>query len=89
MLCDIFGQLHTQSGDLLMTQNSTSYAPLDPRYDDQWHFDMIGDMETVWADYTGEGVQVLVMDNVVEATHPDLIDTYNADGNFTYNGKTL
>ena len=88
MLCDIFGQLHTQSGDLLMTQNSTSYAPLDPRYDDQWHFDMIGDMETVWADYTGEGVQVLVMDNGVEATHPDLIDTYNADGNFTYNGKT-
>ena len=33
-------------------------TPTDPLYEYQWHFDLIGDIETVWDDYTGEGVTV-------------------------------
>ncbi|WP_299352010.1 hypothetical protein [uncultured Shimia sp.] len=31
-----------------------------PLYSSQWHLDQIGDLETIWQDYTGQGVQVVV-----------------------------
>lgn len=53
-------------------------TPTDPRYDAQWHFDLIGDIETVWEDYTGAGVSVGVYDDGVQRTHWDLDDNYDA-----------
>ncbi|WP_299927543.1 S8 family serine peptidase [uncultured Pelagimonas sp.] len=48
-----------------------------PNYSDQWHFDHLGDIETVWGDYTGSGINIAVYDTGVERTHPDLVDSYN------------
>lgn len=48
-----------------------------PNYSDQWHFDHLGDIETVWGDYTGSGINIAVYDTGVERTHPDLVDNYN------------
>ena len=52
-------------------------TPDDPLYDDQWHFPLIGDVETVWEDYSGAGVEVAVYDDGVEIGHPDLDLNYN------------
>jgi subtilisin-like proprotein convertase family protein len=61
-------------------------TPTDPLYDDQWHFDLIGDIETIWDDYTGDGVTVAVYDEGVDYDHPDLDDNYDASMHFTYDG---
>jgi len=43
----------------------------------QWHFNLIGDIETIWDEYTGAGVNVGVYDDGVQYTHPDLNDNYD------------
>ena len=52
--------------------------PNDPLYSSQWHFTLIGDIETIWDDYTGEGIAVGVYDEGVESAHPDLDDNYDS-----------
>ncbi|MBY5971420.1 S8 family serine peptidase [Ferrimonas balearica] len=49
-----------------------------PLYGAQWHFQLIGDIEDVWDDYTGTGVTVAVYDDGVEGGHPDLAANYDA-----------
>ncbi|NKX45778.1 S8 family serine peptidase [Roseicyclus persicicus] len=48
-----------------------------PLYSLQWHFNLIGDIEAVWADYSGYGVVVAVYDDGVEQTHADLDGNYD------------
>jgi len=45
-------------------------SPTDPLYRDQWHFALLGDIETVWDDYTGTGVTVVVFDDGFDYSHP-------------------
>ncbi|AHM03352.1 hypothetical protein roselon_00952 [Roseibacterium elongatum DSM 19469] len=52
-----------------------------PLYSQQWHFNLIGDIETIWAEYSGDGVLVAVYDDGVEDTHDDL------DGNYDYGSE--
>ncbi len=58
----------------------------DPLYADQWHFPLIGDIETIWNEYDGSGVTVVVYDEGVEYTHEDLAANYDASMHFTYEG---
>ena len=51
---------------------SPQMAPNDAMYSSQWHYQLIGDVETVWDDYSGAGVEVAVYDDGVETAHPDL-----------------
>ncbi len=60
--------------------------PTDPLYDDQWHFSLMGDIETIWKEYDGSGVTVVVYDEGVEYTHEDLAANYDASMHFTYDG---
>ncbi len=46
-------------------------VPTDPLYYDQWHFGLIGDIETIWDEYDGNGVHVAVYDSAIEYDHPD------------------
>ncbi len=62
--------------------------PTDPLYADQWHFDLLGDIEKVWNDYDGSGVTVAVYDEGVQYTHEDLDGNYDASMHFTYDGIT-
>ncbi|SNS60594.1 S8 family serine peptidase [Tropicimonas sediminicola] len=62
--------------------------PSDPLFDTQWHFDLIGDIETIWNDYAGRGVTVGVYDDGVEYTHPDLAANYDPTLHFTDSGGT-
>ena len=48
-----------------------------PLYSDQWHLPQIGDIETIWQDYTGQGINVGVYDDGVERTHEDLVGNYD------------
>ncbi|WP_439103332.1 S8 family serine peptidase [Celeribacter marinus] len=60
--------------------------PTDPLYEAQWHFALIGDIEAVWNDYSGQGVSVLVVDDGVEADHEDLQSNYDTSRPFFYAG---
>ncbi|WP_413872373.1 S8 family serine peptidase [Albidovulum sp.] len=62
--------------------------PTDPLYSSQWHLARIGNLETVWDHFTGRGVRVVVYDEGVQASHPDLDGNYSAAGAFTYGGVT-
>jgi subtilisin-like proprotein convertase family protein len=64
-----------------MTPNDTFYA-------DQWHFALIGDIETIWNEFTGAGVHVGVFDDGVQYTHPDLAPNYDASMHFVFEGVT-
>lgn len=63
-------------------------TPNDPLYAQQWHFALIGDIETIWDEFTGDGVQVGVFDDGIEINHPDLAANYDASLHFTFNGTT-
>ncbi len=63
-------------------------TPNDPLYDDQWHFPLIGDIETIWDDYDGSGVTVVVYDEGVEYTHEDLAANYDSSMHFAYDNVT-
>jgi subtilisin-like proprotein convertase family protein len=66
-----------------------SYTPDDPLYSQQWHLAMLGDIEAVWADFTGAGVSVGVYDNGIEYVHPDLWDNYDDSKHVWVNGSQL
>ncbi len=63
-------------------------TPTDPLYPDQWHFGLIGDIETIWKEFSGQGVHVAVYDTGVQYTHPDLAANYDASMHFTFDGIT-
>ncbi|MBN1279883.1 MAG: S8 family serine peptidase [Chlorobiaceae bacterium] len=71
-----------------------TYRPGDPLLAIQWHFSMIGRLgfttlndtsgiERVWADYTGNGVQIGIWDDGVENSHWDLTDNYDPSRHVT------
>ena len=57
--------------------------PLDPLFPNQWHLQNTTpglldlNVVDVWDDYTGAGVQVAVIDDGVQYTHPDLNGNYS------------
>lgn len=63
-------------------------TPTDPLYADQWHFPLLGDIETIWNEFNGSGVHVGVFDDGVEYTHPDLAANYDASMHFVFDGVT-
>ncbi|CTQ33190.1 S8 family serine peptidase [Jannaschia rubra] len=58
--------------------------PTDPLLADQWHFGLIGDIRSVWDEFTGIGVNVGIFDDGVERGHGDLDDNYDAGRHFTF-----
>lgn len=67
---------------------ATGMTPSDPLYPQQWHFPLVGDIETIWEEFDGSGVHVGVFDDGIEYTHPDLAANYDASLHFTYQGVT-
>ena len=64
--------------------SSPSFIPDDPLYSQQWHVDLLGDIEEVWGDYTGAGVTVGVYDDGFQHSHPDLSANYDASKHFVH-----
>ncbi len=56
--------------------------PNDPLYSNQWHFDLIGDVEEVWNEYRGDGVRVVVYDDGIEQSHRDLDANYDTSRHY-------
>lgn len=61
----------------------------DPLFSKQWHFRLLGDIETIWNDYTGRGIRVGVFDDGLQYTHFDLAPNYRADLELRLNGVTM
>jgi Ca2+-binding RTX toxin-like protein len=60
----------------------------DPLIARQSHFRLMGDINTIWNEYSGAGVSIGVYDDGVQYTHPDLDGNYDASLHFTYGGVT-
>ena len=72
------------------TSPSETPPPIDGVYfDDQWHFDFLGDIETIWEEYSGAGVHVGIYDDGLQYTHPDLDGTYDSSRQVTVGGEVL
>lgn len=71
------GLFPTASGNKATASTST---PTDPLFAQQWHLSDKGmNVTPVWADYTGRGVRVGVMDQGIDRNHPDLDDNQRTD----------
>ena len=91
MLDPVFG---TQPAPPTTPQPDTGSGPsaieIDGDYfDDQWHFDFLGDIEKIWEEYSGVGVHVGVYDDGLQYSHPDLGDNYDASRQVTVGGELL
>lgn len=74
--------------DLHGTFGAGGYTPNDPLYALQKHLHAMGDIEAIWAEFTGAHVSVGVFDAMVYADHPDLAANYDAGLELTLNGTT-
>jgi subtilisin-like proprotein convertase family protein len=54
----------------------------DPLFARQWHFNLMGDIRTIWNEYSGAGVTVGVYDDGVQYSHPDLDGNYDTSLHF-------
>ncbi|MEQ1718682.1 MAG: S8 family serine peptidase, partial [Hyphomicrobium sp.] len=72
--------------------NGTGAAPAlvpsdNDLYSIQWHFGYMGDIQTIWDEYSGAGVHVGVYDDGLQYTHPDLAANYDASLQVTVEGQ--
>lgn len=51
----------------------------DPLFRKQWHFDLLGDIRTIWQEYSGQGVAVGVFDDGLQYRHYELAPNYRHD----------
>lgn len=63
-------------------------TPTDPLYASQPFLTVIGDIETIWDEFNGDGVHVGVYDDGLEYTHEDLAANYDSSLHFQHSGIT-
>jgi Ca2+-binding RTX toxin-like protein len=64
-------------------------APTDGYYDLQWHFAYMGDIETIWEEYSGAGVHVGIYDDGLQTNHPDLEANYDPSLQVIVDGEII
>ncbi|WP_195930625.1 S8 family serine peptidase [Hyphomicrobium album] len=64
-------------------------APTDPLFEQQWHFNFLGDIEKIWEEFTGVGVHVGIYDDGLQSDHPDLAANYDASKELDVQGEHL
>lgn len=72
-------------------QSRLAFTPIAPRDAEaamSWHLGMIGDVQTVWQEFTGKGVSVGVYDDGTQMAHWDLDGTYDASKHIVLDSKT-
>jgi len=78
-------------------QFDTYAVPNDALYRDQWHLRNTGqgggvvgidaDIESVWDNYTGQGVTIGIVDDSLETGHEDFVGNIRTDIDFDWNGN--
>ncbi|MEP3479703.1 MAG: S8 family serine peptidase [Fuerstiella sp.] len=90
---DDFQYLHPD----VLQQFVPNAIPNDPLFSDQWHLINTGqgggllgtdiNVESVWDNFTGEGVTIAIVDDGFQHTHPDLAPNARTDIDFDWNGN--
>jgi subtilisin-like proprotein convertase family protein/subtilisin family serine protease len=73
------------SGSHMSPETLLTSPPDDPQFVNQWHFNQLGDIQSIWADFDGSGVNVGVYDEGVQYTHTDLDANYDTGLHITVN----
>ncbi|MBL9049538.1 MAG: S8 family serine peptidase, partial [Tabrizicola sp.] len=60
----------------------------DPLVSQQWHLRLLGDINTIWNEFSGAGIRVAVYDDGVQYDHPDLDGNYDDSAHFEFGGDT-
>ncbi len=58
----------------------------DPLVSAQWHFRLLGDINTIWNEFSGADIHIGIYDDGLQYTHPDLNDNYDPSRLFSYGG---
>ena len=61
----------------------------DPFFAQQWHFAQLGDIKTIWSEYSGKGIHIGLFDEPMDAKHADLVGNYDPSLHFVYNGQVM
>ncbi|MDW4551580.1 Ig-like domain-containing protein [Defluviimonas sp. D31] len=79
----------TGPSDFTIVVEPAPEPDIDPLYAEQWNLGMLGGLETVWQDYTGDGVVVAIYDDGIAYGHVDLDGNYDASRHLVWNGSVL
>ena len=95
-------KLHGQPGVLdaevqLARQKQKKMVPNDPYFSQQWHLRNIGqnggtpgtdiNVAGVWDTYRGDGIQIGIVDDGLQVSHPDLAGNVNTAIDWDFNGN--
>ena len=58
-------------------------------YDLQWHFAFLGDIQSIWEEYSGAGVHVGIFDDGLQTNHPDLAANVDPSRYVTVEGQVI
>ncbi|MBJ6120869.1 S8 family serine peptidase [Sphingomonas mollis] len=86
------GRAYDYSNSKLVNNANDLYNPQgggDAELMRQWHLKQLGDIGTIWKDFTGKGVSVGVYDEGVQKAHWDLDGNYDSSKHVVINGTAI
>ncbi|KQT35177.1 hypothetical protein ASG29_03435 [Sphingomonas sp. Leaf412] len=86
------GRAHDKNTGKTVHNVNDLYNPqggFDPELMRQWHLKQLGDVGTIWNDFTGKGVSVGVYDDGVQKVHWELDGNYDSSKHVVIDGVTF
>ncbi|WP_172839446.1 S8 family serine peptidase [Tateyamaria omphalii] len=83
-----------QLSDINIGPSAHMSLPTDTLFSQQWHLNQtvgglldLGDLSTIWDEYTGAGVEVVIVDDAIQRTHQDLDANYSSTKDWDFDNN--